>query len=77
MCIRDRVIPFCSYNSGPIYRTEVEKKFSIPIPDWQKAKAQTGLTLKTIETMGVNGEVIVDPEYYKVRALKGAPGMSG
>jgi hypothetical protein len=26
--------------------------------------------------MGVNGEVIVDPEYYKVRALKGAPGMS-
>jgi hypothetical protein len=32
--------------------------------------------LKTIETMGVNGEVIVDAEYYKVRALKGAPGMS-
>ena len=25
---------------------------------------------------GVNGEVIVDAEYYKVRALKGAPGMS-
>jgi len=71
-----RIIPFCSYNSGPIYRTEVEKKFSIPIPDWQAAKAQGGLKLKTIETMGVNGEVIVDPEYYKVRALKGAPGMS-
>ncbi|MCI4361111.1 MAG: hypothetical protein L3J91_05355, partial [Thermoplasmata archaeon] len=64
------------YNSGPIYRTEVEKKFSIPIPDWQAAKAGAGKTLKTIETMGINGEVIVDPEYYKVRALKGAPGMS-
>jgi hypothetical protein len=71
-----RIIPFCSYNSGPIYRTEVEKKFSIPIPDWQAAKAGAGKTLKTIETMGINGEVIVDPEYYKVRALKGAPGMS-
>jgi hypothetical protein len=31
--------------------------------------------LKTIETMGINGEVVVDPEYYRVRALKGAPGM--
>jgi 7,8-dihydro-6-hydroxymethylpterin dimethyltransferase len=71
-----RIIPFCSYNSGPIYRTEVEKKFSIPIPDWQAAKKQAGTPLKTIETMGVNGEVIVDPEYYKIRALKGAPGMS-
>ncbi|MCI4325931.1 MAG: hypothetical protein L3K00_08675, partial [Thermoplasmata archaeon] len=73
-----RIIPFCSYNSGPIYRTEVEKKFSIPIPDWQKAKSSSGVAqLKTIETMGVNGEVIVDAEYYKVKALKGAPGMSG
>jgi hypothetical protein len=72
-----RIIPFCSYNSGPIYRTEVEKKFSIPIPEWQKAKGSvSGPGLKTIETMGINGEVIVDPEYYKVRALKGAPGMS-
>jgi uncharacterized radical SAM superfamily Fe-S cluster-containing enzyme len=72
-----RIIPFCSYNSGPIYRTEVEKKFSIPIPDWQKAKSSSGVAmLKTIETMGVNGEVVVDPEYYRVRALKGAPGMS-
>ena len=71
-----RIIPFCSYNSGPIYRTEVEKKFSIPIPDWQKAKSQSGIQLRTIETMGVNGEVVVDPEYYKIKALKGAPGMS-
>jgi len=72
-----RIIPFCSYNSGPIYRTEVEKKFSIPIPEWQKAKSSSGVAaLKTIETMGINGEVVVDPEYYKVRALKGAPGMS-
>ncbi len=71
-----RIIPFCSYNSGPIYRTEVEQKFSIPIADWQSAKRQLGAPLKTIETMGVNGEVIVDPEYYKIRALKNAPGMT-
>ena len=68
-----RIIPFCSYNSGPIYRTEVEKKFSIPIPDWQAAKKQGGAALKTIETMGVNGEVIVDPEYYQRPGAQGRP----
>ncbi len=26
-----RIIPFCAYNGGPTYRTEVEKKFAIPI----------------------------------------------
>jgi hypothetical protein len=26
-----RLIPFCAYNSGPCYREEIEKKFSIPI----------------------------------------------
>ncbi len=28
-----RLIPFCSYNGGPTYREEVEKKFSVPIND--------------------------------------------
>ncbi len=70
-----RVIPFCSYNSGPIYRTEVEKKFSIAIPDWQKAKGTVALKQKTIDTMGINGEVIVDAEYYRIRALKSQPGF--
>jgi hypothetical protein len=32
-----RVIPFCAYNGGPTYRTEVEKKFSVPLAEW-KAK---------------------------------------
>ncbi len=31
-----RIIPFCAYNGGPNYRTEVEKKFSIPIEEWRK-----------------------------------------
>ncbi len=30
-----RIIPFCSYNTGPEYRTEVEKKFGISKEDWQ------------------------------------------
>jgi uncharacterized radical SAM superfamily Fe-S cluster-containing enzyme len=31
-----RIIPFCAYNSGPVYRTEVEKKFSVPLAEWRK-----------------------------------------
>jgi uncharacterized radical SAM superfamily Fe-S cluster-containing enzyme len=30
-----KIIPFCAYNSGPVYRTEVEKKFSIPLEEWR------------------------------------------
>ncbi|MDE1821308.1 MAG: radical SAM protein [Euryarchaeota archaeon] len=71
-----RIIPFCSYNSGPIYRTEVEQKFSIPVGDFQKQKGMDKVKAKSLETMGVNGEVIVDAEYYRIRALKGQPGMS-
>jgi hypothetical protein len=31
-----RIIPFCAYNGGPTFRTEVEKKFSVPIAEWRK-----------------------------------------
>ena len=31
-----RIIPFCAYNGGPNYRTEIEKKFSVPIVEWRK-----------------------------------------
>jgi uncharacterized radical SAM superfamily Fe-S cluster-containing enzyme len=31
-----KIIPFCAYNSGPVYRTGVEKKFSIPLAEWRK-----------------------------------------
>jgi hypothetical protein len=31
-----RIIPFCAYNGGPTYRTEVEKKFAIPLDEWRK-----------------------------------------
>lgn len=31
-----KIIPFCAYNSGPVYRTEVEKKFSVPITEWRR-----------------------------------------
>ena len=31
-----KIIPFCAYNSGPVFRTEVEKRFSVPIAEWRK-----------------------------------------
>jgi uncharacterized radical SAM superfamily Fe-S cluster-containing enzyme len=31
-----RLIPFCAYNSGPTFRTEVEKEFSVPLEVWRK-----------------------------------------
>jgi len=33
-----RIIPFCAYNGGPTYRTEIEKKFSVPLEEWRKTK---------------------------------------
>ncbi len=35
-----RVIPFCAYNSGPEYRAEIEKKFSVPLEEWTKTHAK-------------------------------------
>jgi uncharacterized radical SAM superfamily Fe-S cluster-containing enzyme len=37
-CPDDRIIPFCAYNGGPTYRTEIEKKFSVPIEEWRKTR---------------------------------------
>jgi len=31
-----RIIPFCAYNTGPCYREEVEKKFSVPLEEWRR-----------------------------------------
>ncbi|MEM0448606.1 MAG: radical SAM protein [Methanomassiliicoccales archaeon] len=31
-----RIIPFCAYNGGPTYRTEIEKRFSVPLAEWRK-----------------------------------------
>ncbi len=31
-----RIIPFCAYNGGPIYREEVEKNYSIPLQEWKE-----------------------------------------
>ncbi len=32
----DRIIPFCAYNGGLTYRTEVEQKFGTPLAEWKK-----------------------------------------
>ncbi len=31
-----RIIPFCSYNTFPKYRKEIEKQFGIPLSEWKK-----------------------------------------
>lgn len=48
-----RVIPFCAYNSGPEYRVEIEKKYSVPIAEW---KAQHKKEAKELE------EALIVPE---------------
>ncbi|MFQ6061335.1 MAG: radical SAM protein, partial [Thermoplasmata archaeon] len=31
-----RIIPFCAYNTGPTYREEVERKFSVSLEEWRR-----------------------------------------
>jgi uncharacterized radical SAM superfamily Fe-S cluster-containing enzyme len=38
-----KIIPFCAYNTGPVYREEVEKKFSIPLDEWRKRHGSDGI----------------------------------
>ncbi len=33
-----KIYPFCTYNSGPVYRERVEKDFSIPKAEWVKRR---------------------------------------
>lgn len=34
------IIPFCAYNGGPTYRTEIEKKYSVPLDEWKKTRGE-------------------------------------
>jgi len=31
-----KIYPFCTYNSGPVYREKIERQFSIPLEDWRR-----------------------------------------
>jgi len=31
-----RLYPFCTYNSGPVFREKIERQFSIPLEEWRK-----------------------------------------
>ncbi|MDI6755582.1 MAG: radical SAM protein [Thermodesulfobacteriota bacterium] len=31
-----RVYPFCTYNSGPVFREKIERQFSIPLEEWRR-----------------------------------------
>ncbi|NWF56484.1 MAG: radical SAM protein [Syntrophaceae bacterium] len=31
-----RVYPFCTYNSGPVFRERIERQFSVPLEEWRK-----------------------------------------
>ncbi len=35
-----RIFPFCAYNSGPEFRKEIEKQFSVPLDEWRKSHAE-------------------------------------
>jgi len=37
------IIPFCAYNSGPVYREEIWEKFSISIEEWQSKHGEMQL----------------------------------
>jgi hypothetical protein len=34
------IIPFCAYNSGPNYRGVIEKKYSVPLEEWERANGK-------------------------------------
>jgi uncharacterized radical SAM superfamily Fe-S cluster-containing enzyme len=31
-----RIYPFCTYNSGPVYREKIERQYSIPLEEWRQ-----------------------------------------
>ena len=31
-----RMYPFCTYNSGPVFREKIERQFSVPLEAWRK-----------------------------------------
>ena len=31
-----RMYPFCTYNSGPVFREKIERQFSVPLEEWRK-----------------------------------------
>jgi uncharacterized radical SAM superfamily Fe-S cluster-containing enzyme len=31
-----RIYPFCTYNSGPVFREKIERQFSVPLEEWKK-----------------------------------------
>ncbi len=31
-----RLYPFCTYNSGPVYREKIERQFSVPLEEWRQ-----------------------------------------
>ncbi|MBO4797197.1 MAG: radical SAM protein, partial [Candidatus Methanomethylophilaceae archaeon] len=41
-----RVIPFCAYNSGPEFRRDVEKQFSVPLEEWKKTHQKQAAELE-------------------------------
>ena len=36
-----RIYPFCTYNSGPVFREKIERQFSVPLEEWRKRNRST------------------------------------
>lgn len=39
-----RIYPFCTYNSGPTYREMIERKYSIPLEEWERKNPSLAFT---------------------------------
>lgn len=46
------IVPFCAYNSGPVYREIIWEKFSIPTEEWQKQHGE----MQLFDEVEVDGE---------------------
>ncbi len=38
------IYPFCTYNSGPVFREPIEKKYSIPLKEWKEKQGTKYVT---------------------------------
>ena len=36
-----RIYPFCTYNSGPVFREKIERQFSVPLQEWRNRNRAT------------------------------------
>ena len=69
-----RIIPFCSYNSGPIYRTEVEKKSRSRSPSGRRRRARPGSSSRPWRRWASTARSSSTPSTTRSGPSRGRPG---